>query len=149
MKKIYMMFMLTFGISIILFGCSIEKEKKKEDFGLEQIQKIEVSSSDDPQAVLYVIDNNEGITEFVNALAIDKWTTSDIPSDATKGRIYKMYQADTVKLGETGADGKELKQIATLMTYKDSPYIKLTTKKLNFTFEVPQNVEQYLSQSAQ
>jgi hypothetical protein len=56
-----------------------------------------------------------------------------------------MYQEDTVKLGEPNTDEKGLKQSATIITYKDSPYIELRTKKLYLYFKVPKDVAEYLS----
>ncbi|KWW21934.1 hypothetical protein AS888_05480 [Peribacillus simplex] len=143
MKKVCMIFI--FSISILLFGCSNEKKDMKEDFGLEKLQKIEVSSVENPELILNVINNKNGVNEFVNALKVDKWSIADIPSNATKENIYKMSQEDTIKLGESNTDEKELKQIATITTYKDSPYINFKTKKLNFNFKVPKDVAEYLS----
>ncbi|WP_350301389.1 hypothetical protein [Peribacillus frigoritolerans] len=144
MKKVCMKLIFAFSVSIFLFGCSIEKEDKK-DPGLDKSQKIEVSSEENPELVLNVIDNQDDVNEFVNTLEVDKWSIVDIPSNSTKGYIYKMYQEDTVKLGEPNTDKKELIQIATIITYKDSPYIELKTKKLNLNFKVPKDVAEYLS----
>ncbi|RRN71355.1 hypothetical protein EI200_11650 [Peribacillus simplex] len=145
MNKVCTIFIFAFSISILLFGCSNEKKDMKEDFGLEKIQKIEVSSVENPELILNVIDNKHGVNEFVNTLKVDKWSIVDIPSNATKEKIYKMSQEDTVELGESNTDEKELKQIATITTYKDSPYINFKTKKLNFSFKVPKDVAEYLS----
>lgn len=144
-KTVCMKFIFAFSVSIFLFGCSIEKEDLKEDPGLDKSQKIEVSSEEDPELVLNVIDNQEDVNEFVNALEVDKWSIVDSPSNSTKGYIYKMYQEDTVKHGEPITVKKELKQIATIITYKDSPYIEFRTKKLNLHFKVPKDVAEYLS----
>lgn len=142
MKKVCMIFIF---VSVLLFGCSNEKKDLKEDPGLDESQKIEVSSKENPELVLSVIDNQEEVSEFVNTLKINKWRIVDIPSTSTKKYIYKMYQEDTVKLGEPNTDEKELKQIATIITYKDSPYIELRTKKLHLNFIVPKDVAEYLS----
>ncbi|MGG4268411.1 hypothetical protein [Peribacillus simplex] len=145
MKKVCMIFIFVFSITILLFGCSNEKEDMKEDFGLEKIQKIEVSSVENPELILNVIDNKDGVNEFVNTLKVDKWIIMDSPSSVTKENTYKMFQEDTVKLGESNTDEKELKQVATIITYKDSPFINFKTKKLNFSFKVPKDVAEYLS----
>jgi hypothetical protein len=142
MKKVCMIFIF---VSVLLFGCSNEKKDLKEDPGLDKSQKIEVSSEENPELVLSVIDNQDEVSEFVNTLEVDKWRIVDTPSKSTKGYIYKMYQEDTVKLGEPKTDKKELKQIATIITYKDSPYIELRTKKLQLNFKVPKDVAEYLS----
>ncbi|MGJ7913753.1 hypothetical protein [Neobacillus sp. LXY-1] len=145
MKKVYLTVIFVLSISILLIGCSKEQENKKEDFGLEKVQKIEMLSVENPESVLSIIDNKDDITDFVNKLKIQKWSNEDIPSNATKSSIYKMYQEDTVKLGENNKNEKDLKQIATITTYKESPYIKFETKKLIFSFKVPKDVAEYLS----
>ncbi|MGM0890594.1 MAG: hypothetical protein ACQEW5_27585 [Bacillota bacterium] len=142
MKKVCMIFIF---VSVLLFGCSNEKKNLKEDPGLDKSQKIEVSSEENPELVLSVIDNQDEVNEFVNTLEINKWRIADTPSTSTKEYIYKMYQEDTVKLGESNTDEKGLKQIATIITYKDSPYIELRTKKLHLYFKVPKDVAEYLS----
>lgn len=145
MKKVCMKFIFAFSVTIFLVGCSVEKEDMKEDPGLDRSQKIEVSSEENPELVLNVIDNQEDVSEFVNTLEVDKWSIVDVPSNSTKGYIYKMYQEDKVQLGEPNTDKKELKQIATIITYKDGPYIEFKTKKLNLNFKVPKDVAEYLS----
>jgi hypothetical protein len=142
MKKVCMLLIF---VSVLIFGCSNEKKDLKEDPGLDESQKIEVSSEENPELVLSVIDNQDEVIEFVNTLEINKWRIVDAPPNSTKGYIYKMYQEDTVKLGEPNIDKKELKQIATIITYKDSPYIELRTKKLHLNFKVPKDVAEYLS----
>ncbi|MFY0804775.1 hypothetical protein [Peribacillus frigoritolerans] len=142
MKKVCMIFIF---VSVLFFGCSNEKKDLKEDPGLNKSQKIEVSSEENPDLVLSVIDNQDEVSEFVNTLEVDKWRIVDNPPSSTKEYIYKMYQEDTVKHGEPNTDKKELKQIATIITYKDSPYIELRTKKLHLNFKVPKDVAEFLS----
>ncbi|MCK2020350.1 hypothetical protein [Peribacillus frigoritolerans] len=142
MKKVCMLLIF---VSVFLFGCSNEKKDLKENPGLDKSEKIEVSSEENPELVLSVIDNQDEVNEFVNTLEINKWRIVDTPSTSTKEYIYKMYQEDTVKLGEPNTDEKGLKQIATIITYKDSPYIELRTKKLDLYFKVPKDVAEYLS----
>jgi hypothetical protein len=142
MKKVCMLLIF---VSVFLFGCSNEKKDLKENPGLDKSEKIEVSSEENPELVLSVIDNQDEVNEFVNTLEINKWRIVDTPSTSTKEYIYKMYQEDTVKLGEPNTDEKGLKQIATIITYKDSPYIELRTKVLDLYFKVPKDVAEYLS----
>ncbi|MEP9409123.1 hypothetical protein ABKP09_22700 [Peribacillus frigoritolerans] len=142
MKKVCMLLIF---VSVFLFGCSNEKKDLKENPGLDKSEKIEVSSEENPELVLSVIDSQDEVNEFVNTLEVDKWRIVDTPPSSTKGYIYKMYQEDTVKLGEPITDEKGLKQIPTIITYKDSPYIELRTKKLHLYFKVPKDVAEYLS----
>ncbi|MBT2719239.1 hypothetical protein [Bacillus sp. ISL-57] len=142
MKKVCMLLIF---VSVFIFGCSNETKDLKEDPGLDKSQKIEVSSEENPELVLSVIDNQDEVNEFVNTLEINKWRIVDTPSTSTKEYIYKMYQEDTVKLGEPNTDEKGLKQFAAIITYKDSPYIELRTKILDLYFKVPKDVAEYLS----
>ncbi|MGG4197996.1 hypothetical protein [Peribacillus frigoritolerans] len=142
MKKVCMLLIF---VSVFLFGCSNEKKDLKENPGLDKSEKIEVSSEENPELVLSVIDNQDEVNEFVNTLEINKWRIVDTPSTSTKEYIYKMYQEDTVKRGEPNTDEKGLKQIATIITYKDSPYIELSTKIMHLYFKVPKDVAEYLS----
>ncbi|MFC0561387.1 hypothetical protein [Halalkalibacter alkalisediminis] len=145
MKKVLLLFLFVFSTSILLFGCNEMKEKpKKDDFGLEKAQKIEISSAKESEVIFNTIDS-EDVPEFVAALKVDKWEITDIPSDETQENIYKMYQEDTIKLGESNSEKKELKEFATITTYKKSPYINFSSKNLNFSFKVPKDVAEYLS----
>ncbi|HHY74313.1 MAG TPA: hypothetical protein GX497_14030 [Bacillus bacterium] len=145
MRKVYLTAIFILSLSIILIGCSKEKEDTKDNFGFEKTQKIEMYSVENPESALSIIDNKDDINDFVNRLKTHKWSVEDIPSNATESNFYKMYQQDTIKLGENNINEKELKQIATIITYKDSPYIKFQTKNLDFSFKVPKDVTEYLS----
>jgi len=146
LKRVKLTYLFAICISIFLIGCSSDK---KEDFGLEKAQSIEVLSVENPDSVLNIIDNRDDINDFVNKLQVQQWSNEDVPLNATKSKIYKMYQEDTIKLGENKTNEKELKQIATITTYKDSPYINFKTNKLNFNFKVPKDVAEYLSKNEQ
>lgn len=145
MEKIYLTVIFVLSISILLIGCSKEQENEKENLGLEKIQKIEILSAENPESVISIIDNKDDINDFVNKLMIHKWSNEDTPSNASKSSIYKLYQQDTVKLGENNTNKKDLKQIAAITTYKDISYISFQTEKLNFSFKVPKDVAEYLS----
>lgn len=139
MKKIYVTALFMLSLSLLLMGCSEEKD----DLGIEKAQKVEVVSVDNPDSVVTSIDNQKDIDEFVNKLKIDKWTSKELPSDVSKSGNYIMYQNQTIKLNEKNS--KELKEIATITTYKDIPYITLRTSKLSFDFKVPKDVAEYLA----
>lgn len=145
MKRIYLIFIFVFSIALLLIGCSDEEDNRKDDFGLEKVQKVEVLSAQNTQTVLSIIDEKAEVNEFVDKLKIDKWSMEDIPSNLTKGNLYKIYQADTIKLGESKKDKKDLKLITIITTYKDSPYIELKTKIVDVTFKVPKDVAEYLN----
>ncbi|MFS0780675.1 hypothetical protein [Bacillus sp. 1P06AnD] len=141
MKKRYTLPLLLICISALASGCSI----KKDDFNLEKIQKIEVASSQNPETILQVINNNKDVKEFTHSLKIDKWKQVEVPSKETEGIIYKMYQEDTIKLGQSKTNEKEMKQVAAIITYKDSPYVTFIQKKLAITFKLPKDAAKHLS----
>ncbi|WP_180896061.1 hypothetical protein [Priestia megaterium] len=152
MKKVYIGVIVALSISILLFGCSSkEKEMKKDlDLGFDQAKKVGISSVNHPEIVLDTIDKKQDINTFINKLKVDKWNVADLPADAKKENVYKMYQEGTVKLGEASNKGKkELKQVATITTYKGIPYIDVEIKNLNLNLKVPNDVSEYLSSQSQ
>lgn len=152
MKKVYIGVIAALSISILLFGCSSKEKDMKEDvnLGFDQAKKVEVSSVNHPDVVLNTIDKQQDINTFINKLKVDKWNVADLPADAKKENVYKMYQVGTVKLGETSNKGKkELKQVAKITTYKGIPYIDVEIKDLNLKLKVPNDVSEYLSSQSQ
>ncbi|MGP0689660.1 hypothetical protein ACW5UC_24245 [Priestia aryabhattai] len=152
MKKVYIGIIAALSVSILLFGCSSKEKEMKEDvnLGFDQAKKIEVSSTNHPDVVLNTIDKQQDINTFINKLKVDKWNVAEIPDDAKKENVYKMYQEETVKLGESSNKGKkDLKQVATVTTYKGIPYIDVEIKNLNLKLKVPNDVSEYLSIQSQ
>ncbi|NGY89717.1 hypothetical protein F3K44_04145 [Bacillus megaterium] len=152
MKKVYIGIIAALSVSILLFGCSSKEKEMKDDvnLGFDQAKKIEVSSINHPDVVLNTIDKQQDINTFINKLKMDKWNVAEIPADAKKENVYKMYQEGTVKLGESSNKGKkDLKQVATVTTYKGIPYIDVEIKNLNLKLKVPNDVSEYLSIQSQ
>ena len=152
MKKVYIGVIAALSISILLFGCSSKEKEMKEDvnLGFDQAKKVEVSSVNHPDIVLNTIDKQQDINTFINKLKVDKWNSAEIPADVKKENVYKMYQEGTVKLGESSNKGKkDLKQVATVTTYKGIPYIDVEIKNLNLQLKVPNDVSEYLSSQSQ
>ncbi|MFL0498944.1 hypothetical protein [Priestia megaterium] len=152
MKKVYIGVIAALSISILLFGCSSKEKEMKEDvnLGFDQAKKVEVSSVTHPDVVLNTIDKQQDINTFINKLKVDKWNAAEIPADAKKENVYKMYQEGTVKLGESSNKGKkDLKQVAAVTTYKGIPYIDVEIKNLNLQLKVPNDVSEYLSSQNQ
>lgn len=145
MKKSIMMFLLGISVLFLLIGCNIGKKSDDSDIGdsFEKTQKIEViplDGSDDT-----TISDDKDIKDFVDALRIDKWDSADIPLGATEGKSFKMYQKDTVKLGDSENPKNDLSEVATMTTYKDVPYLKFSVKDFSFNFKIPEDVSEYLN----
>jgi hypothetical protein len=148
MKRFYFLFIAILCMSTFLFGCSAKEKDMKNDLdvGMDQTQKIEVASAKSPNSALTVIDKKEDINNFISKLKVNKWNIAELPSNATENNIYKLYQKETVKLGdESNKDEKNLQKVATITTYKSSPYINFQTKGLNLNLKVPKDVAKYLS----
>ncbi|MFP3668733.1 hypothetical protein SB717_26700 [Priestia sp. SIMBA_032] len=148
MKKVYIEVIAALSISILLFGCSSNEKDMKEELnlGFDQSKKVEVSSVNHPDVVVNTIDKQQDINTFINKLKVDKWDAAEIPADAKKENVYKMYQEGTVKLGESSnKNEKELQQVAIVTTYKGIPYVSVEIKKLNLSLKVPNDVSEYLS----
>lgn len=145
MKKNSLMLLLTVSLAILLMGCSLGKEK--DDSGivdsLGETQKIEVIAADSSDVIITISDDDD-IGNFVDALKIEDWDSADIPSEATKGERFKMYQVDTIKQGES-ANNKDLNRVATMTSYKDVPYIEFSLKNFSLDFKVPEEVYEYLN----
>jgi len=146
MKKGLMMFLLVVIVSTLLMGCG--SGKKNDDSSLtdsfEKTQKVEVISSDGSNVITTISDDKD-IENFIDALKIDDWDSADIPSGATEEKTFKMYQKDTVKLGESENQKDNLNEVASMTTYKDVPYIKFSLKSFSFNFKVPEEVHEYLN----
>ncbi|WP_085521833.1 hypothetical protein [Tuberibacillus sp. Marseille-P3662] len=147
MKKIFMLFLFVTSISFLLVSCKVGDNKsddKNWTASLDKAQKIEVLSPKGSEPIT-TMTNDQEIKKFVKALKLDKWKMKDVPSKAIKGEKYKMYQENTVKLGESGKGKNELNKIAGMTTYKDTPYIDFNIKNNTFSFKVPEEVAEYLS----
>ncbi|MCM3796836.1 hypothetical protein M3690_26525 [Priestia megaterium] len=148
MKRFYFVLIVILSMSTFLFGCSQKEKDMKNnlDIGIDQAQRIEVTSVKDPNSVLAVIDKKEDVNTFIKKLRVNKWNTAEIPSNANKKDIYKLYQKETIKLGDKSNKGEQkLQKVGTITTYKNSSYVSFQTKGLNFNLKVPQDVAEYLS----
>ncbi|MFD1412330.1 hypothetical protein [Oceanobacillus jeddahense] len=145
MKKGIMIFLLVISVSFLIMGCSAGEENDGSSVAdsLENTQKVEVTSLESSDAT--TISDNNDIEEFVDALKVDEWELEDIPSEASEDKTFKMYQQDTVKLGESENQNDDLNEVATMTTYKDVPNVKFDVESLSLSFKVPDEVAEYLN----
>src|SRR5699024_772367 len=145
MKRFFPLFLFMTSL-LFLTGCNtdnLKSDAKEWNNNLEKAQAIEViplEESDDPKTITA----NQEIKDFIESLQIDTWKTSSIPSDANKNKEFKMYQENTVKLGESLEDEQELKEIAVITVYDDVSYIDLSMKNFSLSFEIPKDVTESL-----
>lgn len=148
MKKGLMMFLIVVIVSTLLVGCSTGKKNDDNNLtsNFEKTQKIEVVSSDDSDIITTISDNKD-IENFVDRLKMDDWDWDavDIPSGAIKGKTFKVYRKDAAKFSWSKKQNDNLNEVATMTTYEDVPYIKLSLKKFSFNFKVPEEVHEYLN----
>ncbi|SDY35357.1 hypothetical protein [Thermoactinomyces sp. DSM 45892] len=141
MKKAFSLFMFVSSIVTLLCGCT----NSDHDLGIEKTQKVEVSSAENPNSILKIFNEQDEVTEFVNRMKVDQWKISDVSPNLDANKVYKLYQADTITLGESNNRERKLNQTAEIVTYKKSPYITFRTNHLSFDFKIPKDVEEYLS----
>ena len=151
MKKVLLAVLIGVIVSTLLMGCSSGEGNdegslldKLKDF--KKTQKIEVISSDDAEKMTTMTSNKE-IESFIEELKMDDWDWDpvDLPSEAIKGKIFKIYRKDAAKLSWSKKNKDNLNEVATMTTYENVPYIKLNLKKFSFNFKVPEEVHEYLN----
>ncbi|MFJ8066926.1 hypothetical protein ACIQYS_20325 [Psychrobacillus sp. NPDC096426] len=148
MKKGLLMFLIVVIVSTLLVGCSTGKQNEDNSFAnnFEKTQKIEIISSDDSDIITTISDNKD-IENFVDALIMDDWDWEpvDLPSEAITGKTFKIYRKDAAKISWSKKQKDNLNEVATMTTYKNVPYIKLSLKNFSFNFKVPEEVHEYLN----
>jgi len=144
LKKGMIAFLLIISTSLLLIGCGTGQQNDSISVGdsFEDTQMIEVVASDGSDLITISGDNE--IKAFIEALEIDEWDSEEIPSEVNRSKTFKMYQKDTVKLGESKGKNDELSEIATMTTYEDVPNVKFNVKNFSFDVKVPEDVAEYL-----
>ncbi|WP_139017849.1 hypothetical protein [Bacillus andreraoultii] len=131
----------------VLAGCNVENKKADSDdlaANFENVQKMEVISPEESDSISTITDN-EDIADFTEALKMSEWEMVDVPSDAIMGKQFELYKQETIKFGESSDDKKELKHVASIITYMDTPYVDLQLKTFKLSFKIPEDVHEYLS----
>jgi hypothetical protein len=143
MKKILMMCMVS--MLFLLASCNAEDSNWAGSF--EKAQKLEITSLDGSEVIATMTEKQE-LTTFVEALKLEGWEMKQVPAEAVEHRKYKLYQPDTITLAESSKGNEELKEVATLTTYENVPYIDLRILGFDTTlsFRIPEEVATYLSE---
>ncbi|WP_042141879.1 hypothetical protein [Paucisalibacillus sp. EB02] len=142
MRKVYK-FVVLFSIPILLIACSVDKDADL-DSAFKGTQKIDIFLSHNKE-VLTTISDERDIADFVKELRLDDWKIEKASADATVEKQFKLYQTETVKIGKSSSDKKELKEVGKFITYQDIPYVDLHIKNIKLSFKVPEEVGAYLS----
>lgn len=147
MRNVLLFWLITMGLTSFLFGClSNQGESKAQGFDLrlDEIQKVIVLSPELLDSQTTITDRYE-INQFVDEIKTEDWKLMSVPSDAVKGKKIKLYQEETINLGQTNEKQKELVEMAVITLYEDVPYIDFAIKNSTFSFKVPKKSAKFLS----
>lgn len=145
MRHFYMGFMIL-NLIVFCIGCSKEAKGLEEDIQLEAAERIDITGADDLENVWKVVDSQEEINRFVDALQVEQWELTEFPDEAVVEHMYELFQTGTVKLGESQQANNELAKVGTIISYEDIPYLELQIKNLTLHFKVPKEVATFLSE---
>lgn len=143
MKKQFILSVLVINIMAFLAACGAEKTEQVDinDYTYSS-EKIEVFLPGESEP-LETITDNQAIEQFVDNLNFETWEVKSIPAGSIEGTIYKLYDRETAKFGESIED-KELYESGSIIVYSNEPYIEFKTTFLNFSFKVPAEVQKSL-----
>ena len=139
--------LIAMGLTSFLFGCLADRGESKAqgfDLRLDEIQKVKVLSPELLDSQTTITDRYE-INEFIDEIKTEDWKLMSIPSEAVKGKKIKLYQEETINLGQTNEKQKELVGMAVITVYEDVPYIDFSIKNNTFSFKVPKESAEFLS----
>lgn len=148
MRKAVMFCLVVLSVTTLLFGCLAGERKSKAqsfEIGLEKVQKIEILSPVTNHSTITITDNHE-INQFVEMIKVDDWNLEAVPSEAIKGKKFKLYQEETIHFDESSEEQKRLVEMATIILYEDEPYIDFSIKNNTFSFKLPKDVAEFLSE---
>lgn len=143
MNKQIMVFVLAIITTVFLsaFGTEQTEQVDISDYTYST-EKIEVFKPGESEPFETVTDYQD-IEVFVNNLKLDTWEIQRVPYGSTKGTIYKLYDRETAKAGESIED-KELYESGSIVVYSNEPYIEFKTKFFTSSFKVPVEVQESL-----
>jgi len=147
-RKAVMFCLVVVSVASLLFGCLADERKSKAqsfEIGLEKVQKIEVLSPVTNHSTITITDTHK-ISEFVEMTKVDDWNLEAVPSEAIKGKKFKLYQEETIQFDESSEEEKRLVEMATIILYEDGPYIDFSIKNNTFSFKLPKDVAEFLSE---
>ncbi len=144
MKKIRPL-LIFLSVVALCIGCSKEAAGMEENIQLEATERIDITLADNLDEVWEVVDSSEDINRFVEALQVDQWKLTELPNEAVVEHMYEMVQADTIKFGESQQDNENVREVGTIITYEDIPYLELQMQNLTLHFKIPKEVATFLS----
>ena len=142
MKKYIIL--LSVVIVSLLTGCK-SKESNENSYAesLSKSQKIEIKMIDSSE--IYLIDEKEDIETFIKNIKVDSWELDESPEEMETEREFIFYQKPTKELSDGSKSKNKLIEAAKLITYKDVPYVNFTIENFSLTFQIPEEIGQYLN----
>ena len=143
MKKLLVLLLIP---AVLLCGCHAgsEKEDSSEYYGvLSKAQEISVLPANTSTAAQTLTESEE-ISDFILALDMEHWEMKTLPEAAEFAGTFQFSQEETIKLGESAADGK-LHSVCEMLCYEDIPYVTLKIAGMKMTFKVSDTVREYLT----
>lgn len=144
MKKLWMMLLTS---AILLCGCQANSEKEivSESSGdMSKAQEISVFPANS-YTPAHTITDSEEISDFILALDMEHWEMQALPETAELAGTFQLSQEETVKFGESAADG-ELHSVFEMQCYEDIPYVTLKIPGMKMTFKVSDTAMEYLTE---
>lgn len=134
MKKFILIMLSIIALMTLLSSCGLKdnlsesKEFKSDEF-IQMIKsdKIQIKSTDN-SSIISTVTDQKYIDQFVKDLKIQQWEMSSLPENSEVQYEYVLNNGN-----------------ASIITFKDIPYVQLKVKRFNFTFKVPEDVSKYLN----
>ncbi|MBY7144953.1 hypothetical protein KFZ56_18205 [Virgibacillus sp. NKC19-3] len=148
MKNMLICCMFTLIATAIFTGCSNEQAQPLDPAewkeNMRKSQQVEVKEWDDTMPT-FTMTEDEEIQTFVDILDVDTWEPAQVPDKAEKEKQFILYQEPTRRLGEAKANQSELQAIASIVTYRDAPYIELQISDWTTGFTVSESAAESLN----
>lgn len=114
-------------------------------FDAEEFSKAQrIVVTDASGAERAVLEREEDIDAFVEAVNVEGWHVKEIPEGLQKGGAFILYQTETVTafMGEKEA---EMQEICTFQCYQDAPYLTIDVgiADISIPFSIPQETADY------
>lgn len=143
MKKLLMLLLIP---AVLLCGCHADSEK--EDVSeyykeLSKAQEISVLPANTSTAT-QILTGSDEISDFILALDMEHWEMKTLPKETEIVGIFQLSQEETIKFGESEADG-ELYSVCEMLCYENIPYVTLKIAGMKMTFKVSDTAMEYLT----
>lgn len=144
MKKILISLLIP---TLLLCGCHADNGKEDAAEYYEELSKTQEIAVLPAQTstTAQILTESEQIADFIFALDIEHWELKTLPKAAELVGTFQLSQEETIKFGESTADG-ELYPVCEILCYEDIPYVTLEIANMKMTFNVSDTTIEYLTE---